>query len=81
MYLSGTLVTNNGIHSIPKLFSFPLSLFSFQDVVGVLDGIGVVLEHRNSDVRIMCAGVVGWCYEGNIKLISEYCLDDLSMKM
>ena len=68
----GDLVTNLGLHSRSKLFSSPLCIGdSPRYTTGLLIGVGIVLEQHGSDVRVMCGGITGWCYGGNLKVISE----------
>lgn len=68
----GDMVTNLGLHSRSKLFSTPLTDGGDpRYTTGLLTGFGIVLECSGSDVRVMCGGVIGWCYAGNLKVISE----------
>ena len=66
----GDLVCNLGSLSRSKLFSTPLSHGdSPRYTTGLLTGIGLVLEYKGSDARIMCNGITGWCFAGNLKVI------------
>ena len=68
----GDLVQNLGSNSRSKLFSSPLTdenNHSPRFTTGLLTGIGVVLELRGSDVRIMCDGITGWSFAGNLRVI------------
>ena len=68
-YSPGTLVKNLGPNSRAKLFSSPLTPLGYRGEVGLLTGTGVILDHQDSDVKIFSNGIVGWCYEGNIKVV------------
>lgn len=66
----GDLVSNLGPNSRSKLFSSPLTNHAPRFTTGLLTGIGIVLEHRGSDVRITCNGITGWCYAGNLRILT-----------
>lgn len=68
-YSSGTLVKNLGPALQAKLFSSSLIPLGPRVEVGLLTGIGVVLEHSGTDVRIFCNGITGWCWCGNLVVV------------
>lgn len=68
-YSPGTLVKNLGPNSRAKLFSSPLTPLGYRGEVGLLTGTGVILDHKDSDVKLFSNGITGWCYEGNIKVV------------
>ena len=68
-YLPGTLVTNLGTNSRSKLFSSPLTAMGDHIYIGSLSGVGMVLEQHGSDVRIICNGITGWCFAGNLRVV------------
>ena len=68
----GTIVRNLSHNSRAKLFSCPLvqpsSLGPHRTryEVGLLNGVGIILDASGSDFRILSGGVAGWCYAGNL---------------
>lgn len=66
----GDLVTNNPGGS-SKLFSSPLGLVppGTRRYLGLLTGIGMVLELRGGDVKLVCGENIGWCYVGNVRVV------------
>ena len=68
----GDMVGNLGGNSRSKLFSTPLSSFEPRRTVGLLIGVGVVLDLQGSDVRILNSeGVAGWTFAGNLRCLNE----------
>jgi len=70
----GDLVVNGSPGSSAMLFSLPMGKVDYlgqRRHLGYLSGIGVVIDVHRSDVKLMCGDVVGWCYVGNVKVISE----------
>jgi len=67
----GDLVTNDSPGSSSKLFSSPLRSVppETRKYHGLLTGIGLVLDLRGSDVKLICGDIVGWCYVGNVRVV------------
>jgi len=66
----GDLVQNHPM-SFSKLFSAPIHERRAGDrgYRGTLRGVGLVLEIRGSDARILSGETEGWCYVGNLELV------------
>lgn len=68
----GTIVRNLSHNSRAKLFSCPLFQSSslgphrIRYEVGLLNGVGIILDVSGPDFRILSGGVTGWCYAGNL---------------
>ena len=68
----GDMVGNLDGKSRSKLFSTPLSSYETRRTVGLLTGIGIVLDLHGSDVRILNhEGVAGWTFAGNLRCLNE----------
>ena len=67
----GDLVQNHPMSFSKKLFSAPIDERRVGDrgYRGTLRGVGLVLEIRGSDVRILSGETEGWCYVGNLELV------------
>jgi len=68
----GDLVMRTDPLSPAKLFVEPYAKWKsvIREESGVIGGIGVVLEILETDVRILTPTCSGWCYVGNVKVIS-----------
>lgn len=67
----GDLVVNLN-NSFAKLFSKPLtkeSVAGTRKYLGILSGVGLVIQTYGSDVMVMCDSSVGWCYVGNVRVV------------
>ena len=66
----GDLITNNPGGS-SKMFSIPLGLVppGTRRYIGLLNGIGIVLDLQGSDVKLVCGENIGWCYVGNVRVV------------
>ena len=66
----GDIVTNTPGGS-SKLFSSPLGSVppGTRKYHGLLTGIGLVLDLRGSDVKVISGDNVGWCYVGNVRVV------------
>lgn len=62
----GTIVRNLSHNSRAKLFSRPVDERHYRYEVGLLKGVGIILDTSGSDFRILSGGVTGWCYAGNL---------------
>ena len=62
----GTIVRNLSHNSRAKLFSRPVDERYYRYEVGLLKGVGIILDTSGSDFRILSGGVAGWCYAGNL---------------
>ena len=61
----GTMVRNLSYNSRARLFSHPVD-DRYRYEVGLLKGVGIILDASGSDFRILSGGVAGWCYAGNV---------------
>lgn len=63
----GSLVINLSSSTFAKVFSSPLGMK--RDHVGILTGVGLVIERRGADVKVVSPGGTGWLYAGNVMVV------------
>jgi len=68
----GDLVTPNDSISSPKMFrdSWAKTKVLIRPEVGKFKGFGIVIEIVGDDVLIFSNGVTGWCFLGNVRVVS-----------
>ena len=63
----GSLVINLSSNTFARVFPTPAGMT--RDHIGILTGIGLVIERRGADIKVASLGGIGWLYAGNVMVV------------